>query len=402
MANIFFSGYFSSDRQLESIANYSSQIVLNNTQNKKYCALTVQSTNESGPIADSYNEYNNLNGVFSNKNVTFASAMNLYRNDTNKKEYEIFIKKDEEQISDNLSMFYLGPIGSKPTNDHFKHYIYPLETIFEDDASKYNMIQGKYVAYISQSHADKLLTSFDESKNENGKYDIEKYQSLLANPDRNTIDISFNSEKYRFAILNIFLEQNYYYEGLNEILGDFIAVSYYVPLNMRQNQKNIYFLNEYSYQNKYFMKHINNVYKNRNFNIELNEKNVFGKIDKDYLTSFYYNNLKSQYVYVEVILLLSSFFIILFALVVIFKNEYYKSNKFMIFLILVIFSIYLLFQVLSLCNNLFVSFFTYKSCKILFSALFIILTCIIVFKNKDLLVLKKEKKINNDRYEINI
>ncbi len=401
IVNIFLSGYFSDDGQFESIANYSSQVVLNNTQNKKYCAITVQSTSESGPIADSYSEYNNLNGVFSNKNVTFASAMNLYNNDTKKKECDIYIESNKEQISDNLSIFYLGPIGSKQTNNGFKHYIYPLETMFEDHASKYDLVQGKYVAYISQSHADKLLASFGETKNENGVYDIEKYQTLLENPDRNKIDISFNSVNYSFAILNIFLQRNYYYEGLNEILGDFIAASYYLPLNMHQNQKNIYFLNEHSYQNQYFMKHIRNVYKNGKFDVELNERNIVGRIDNEYLESFYFRNLKSQPAYNEIILLVLSFFLVSFALLIIFKKEYYKSNKFIFILISIVFSIYLLFQILSLCE-LFVLLFTYKSCKIFFSTLCLILCFIFIFKNKKLFIVKKEKMNKNECYEIDI
>ena len=252
MTSIFVAGNFSNNKTIESVATYAAKIVNENTQNKKYCGLTVQTTNDSGNLADSYNEFHNLYGLFRQTKVTFGSAMNLYNNEKKTKDHNIRMNFGSNGHSDNLSLFYLGAIGSDSYKGHFKHYTYPIETMFEDDKSKYSLVPKKYVAYISQSHADKLLESYGEIKDSTGKYSGDQYRSLLDDASRNVVDVLIDSETetHKFAILNIYLESNYYYEGMSEILNDFIAVSYYVPDNLRNEQKNIYFLSEYPYQNE--------------------------------------------------------------------------------------------------------------------------------------------------------
>ena len=364
MTNIFFAGYFSSDRPLESIANYATKVVEQNTINQKYCGLTVQSTEESGPLVDSYSEFHNLYGLFKQTKVTFASAINIYNPTLKDKDHDIRIRAGD-YLSDNLSMFYLGPVGSVEYDGHFKHYVYPLETMFADDHSKYDTVPNKYVAYISQSHADYILEYYGEKRESNGKYSKSQYESLLVNADRNVLNLNFDSEKFEFAILNIYFQSNYYYEGVSEMLDDFIAISYYAPLDLRKEQKNIYFLSNYSYQNEYFMKYINNVYSSGKYNIEINQNNIIGSIDEHLLTSFYYENLKNKYIWVVVLLITFSYSLISFGLFITFKNKYNESAMYNVLTLLLCLTPYIVFKLIYQ-STYSVGFFTFFSCKSFF------------------------------------
>ena len=386
MTNIFFAGYFSSDKPLESVANYASKVVVQNTVNKKYCALTVQSTNDSGSIADSYNEFHTLYGLFKQTKVTFASAINLYNAGLNSKDHDIRIKYDESLLSDNLSMFYLGPVGSIEYEGHYKHYVYPLETMFVDDQKKYDVVPNKYVAYISQNHADKILEQYGEQRDADGNYNR---------------DINIDSTAYQFAILNIYYQSNYYYEGISEILDDFIAISYYAPSNLGRERKNIYFLSEYSYQNEYFMKYVSDVYANGKFNVEINHNNIVGSIDDVLLTSFYYQNLTNQYTWAVVLLLFLSFAIIGCALFFAHRAKLFKSNLYIVAALLLCLLPYILFRLIY--NYSFsVGFFTYFSCKTFFITLSVL--AIILFAQKYIPVaLKKRSDSSGDsHHEIDI
>ena len=403
MSGIFFAGYYSDFRIIESVAAYTAKVVNENTANKKYCALTVQSTKDSGNIADSYNEFHNLYGLFKQEKVTFGSAMNLYNKEKKEKDHVITLQHNSINVSDNLSLFYLGPVGSDEYKGHYKHYVYPLETMFKDDKSKYSRVTNKYVAYISQSHADRLLESYGETKDSDGNFSPQQYKSLLDDTNRNIVDVTFDSDtdNYQFAILNIYLQSNYYYEGLSEILSDFIAVSYYVPNDIRNEQKNIYFLSEYPYQNEYFMNYVNDLYSNGKFKIEINHNNIIGDIDDKFATSFYYESLNNPHKWASSLMLIICYCLIGYYFFFTYKNKYFKSKAFILLMFTVCLIPYIIFHTIY-SVTFSIDFFTYFSCKIYFVTLFIVVLAVILFKILSEFLLNRRKTLGDLYNEIDI
>ena len=122
---VFIGGIFSANTQIEKVANYATEVVNTATEKKNLCAITVQATEESKTIADTETEFHNLYGVFRQNKITFATAVNP------DSEYDISITG----ISGNLSLLYVGPVGTKETDrgeKRYRHFTFPIQTMFED------------------------------------------------------------------------------------------------------------------------------------------------------------------------------------------------------------------------------------------------------------------------------
>lgn len=328
---VFISGFFSANTQLEKIAEYATEVVKNHTNGKSLCALTVEKTPESGAIIDYDSEFHNLYGTFKQQKITFASVINA------DKRHNITIDND---ISDNLSMLYVGPVGSISYNGHFKHYVSPMEIMFPDEKI-YD--SSRYIVYISQTHADRLLEKNNISRQLDGTYSETDYSSLL----KQLISIRTDEGQDSFAIQNIYYQTNYYYEGLHEVVGDFVMVSYWVPGDLQTERQNMYFLSDYTYQNKYFMNHINSAYPSKKYLLKVNPFNVVGEINEDYLTSFYYSGI-SGYDWIFVLLFIFSISLLILSLYF-FYLEAKRVNSsifFISFRIIILFVPYLIFFLL--------------------------------------------------------
>ena len=278
---LFPAGINNNNTRIEKIADYSSQVVSNFTKDKRYCCITVEATSDSGSLPSSDSEFHNLYGVFKQTNITFASSINA------DKKHDVRIRYASSGESENLSFFYVGPVGTSPYNGHYKHYVYPTEVMFKD-VRMYDI--SHYVVYISKTHADIILDDNGLLRNEDGSHSEDSYRSLL----KQFIPISIDGETFNFVIQNIYYESNYYYKGLHDVMGDFVIVSYYLPMNLRIEQKNMYFLTKYAYENKYFMNYINDVYSGKKFKVEINQYNILGNINVNFLLSFYYSNTTSD------------------------------------------------------------------------------------------------------------
>ena len=386
---VYIFGSFLSNTHFEKIAEYATNVVLNHTENKKYCAITVEASSDSGSIVDSDSEFHQLYGVFRQQKITFASGMNVDK------------KRDisfGNLISDNLSILYVGPVGTIEYNGHYKHYTSPIEVMFADER---NYDINKYVVYISQSHADKILDlDYNYQRNENNEYSPDDYYSLL----KKNIPIFINGNEHQVLIQNIYYQSNYYYEGLNEVMGDFVISSYYFPENLRSEQQNIYFLSEYTYQNKFFMSYINSVYASKKFTVKLNHFNIVGDIDDAYLMSFYYSNEIYRYDWLAIfvfvlsgVLLLGSVSLLIYQNRTLAKNNvlWTISNLFFLFIP------YLVFKIIYLITKD-VSFLSADSGKItiwyIVSYLLVLTVGSIVFKNK----MNLKVSHNEECYEIDI
>ena len=271
---VFIGGIFSANTQIEKVANYATEVVNTATEKGNLCALTVEATENSEPIADTNSEFHNLYGIFRQNKITFATAINP------NKEHSIFING----ASDNLSLLYVGPVGTKEC-DHgemrYRHLTFPIQTMFED--GRYFDINS-YIIYISKTHATKILEKKGVAKQSDGTYTFDDYETLIASPIVMTID----EEEFDFVVQNIYYEADYYYDGLHDVMGDFGIVSYYLPKGLNSERKNLYFLSDYTFQNKYFMDYINTVYSSKKYLVEVNDYNIVKEINTERLLSFYY------------------------------------------------------------------------------------------------------------------
>lgn len=357
---IFVSSSFSNDAHLEQVAEYASDVVKEHTLGKKYCALTVEHTSESGPILYDQSEFYNLYGIFKQTKITFGSLVNLHD--------KFDIRFADIESKNNLSIFYVSITASTEYNDHYKNFLYPFELMFEGATSE--QTKGKAgISYISVDQAKKYLIKEGNIPNADGEFSTNQYRSLIGRE----LPLKVDGSIINFFIANIYYQQNYYYEGVKEICGEFI-ISGAIPSPLNSDLMNVYFLSEYTYQNEYFMDYINKSYSNYKYLVKICEKNIVGNVDQTRLLSFYgykCNNGANESIFI--IMLTFSFLILMGALFVLLFARY--STSFQRLLVLIFFIPYLIFK---FCYILFGNLLLFSgfACKMNF---FITLIFIIVF-----------------------
>lgn len=351
---IFVAGIFSTDVKIEDTSQYASYVVKNNTPNKTVISLVVSKKNENSEQLPSWEtEFYSLYGSFKERTITFASTINA------DKHYDLKLNDGCNNISSSVSMLYFGPLGTiqypanNPTN--YKHYILPIELMFEDSKKSYDV--NRYIINISQSHANKLLLNKGYTPQNDGNFLLEEYEQLIRTECtliKNGTDIS------KVCINNIYLEKNYYFEGLKETLKDFVMVSYYLPWNLRNEQENCYFLNDSEYQNSYFMRYINNVYGKEKYIIRLNHNNIIGDVDDKRIVNFN-SNINSSLNWLSVFILTLSILLLAFSILIMVKFSVLIKKEIVLEAIILIIP-YLLFYILyKIINNLLI--FSSFSCK---------------------------------------
>ena len=376
---LFLGGYFSNDARFERVADYAS-LVAQNQCNGGIFSLSVENVQKKGNMISPDQELYNLYGIFKQEKITFASTINATKQD-----HSILIHDDPVN---NLSMLYVGPTGSIEYKNHFKHYVFPVELMFEDNQSKAYDVSN-YICYLSKSQATRLLNIKNNFLIDEAEYTEEDYKELLYTPI--TFDID-NGNLFDFSIINIYFEDNYYCSGLTSVMGDFVMCSYYLPMNLRESQKSLYFMSKYSYQNRYFMNYINKVYSGDKYLVTVNSYNIKGRFNSNLLTSFH--NIKQQNEGLKYVFVISSF-IVISSFVALFIFCKGKIN--FLFLLVFCFSPYFLFRIIfAISKN--VLWFSFYSSKIFLIAItFLFLFCIIYKAT-----LHKKKRIITKNYEITI
>ena len=338
---VFIGGIFSANTQIEKVADYATEVVTTATEKGNLCAVTVQATEDSKPIADTETEFHNLYGVFRQKKITFATAVNPDR------EYDISITG----ISDNLSLLYVGPVGTKATENgegRFRHFVYPIETMFEDQRL-YEV--NNYIIYISKTHATKILETKGVEKQEDGTYSFDDYETLVAS----TISMTFDGDEFDFVVQNIYYETDYYYEGLHDVMGDFGIISYYLPNGLSNKRKNMYFMSDFTFQNKYFMDYINTVYSSKKYLVEVNNYNLVKDINEEKLLSFYYGNSVTRLQWLSIMTFIIGGAVFFSSFCLYFYGKTRRGNKRRIYDYWIWFALlfvpYLIFKILYLLTN---------------------------------------------------
>lgn len=273
----FIAGSFSGDAKKEELSSYITERVKDSTQSKSLMAISVSPTEKSGLLPDDEKEFHALYGVFKQENITYASGFNAQKNKV--------ITIPQLNDNKNYSIFYNSKDSTVIYDGHYKHWYYPIEYMFE---AKRLYDISRYMIYLTQSQADKLLETKGVVRNQDGKYSEPEYSSLI----KQLIIVNIDGQDIDCVIGNIIYEQNYYYNGLKETLGDFIACAYYCPGNLER--ESFYFFNRYSYQNSYFMNYVTKVYNNKQYDVNLIKNNIIKQFEYDTITSFYKTEFKSN------------------------------------------------------------------------------------------------------------
>lgn len=268
----FLAAYTSSDAKKEEMSNYITDRVKFNTRNKSIMAVSVGTTNQSGALPiDEEREFYSLYGIFRQENITYASGFNI------NKEHVITIPDLNNDI--NYSIFFNAKDSTVEYHGHYKHWYYPIEYMFEA-VRLYEYC--RYMIYITQSQADALLEKDGIQRSQDGVFLEKDYKSLI----KRLIKVNIDGQDETCIIGNIIYEQNYYYNGLKEVLNDFFAIAYYYPEGI--SLTNMYFFNNYSYQNTYFMNYINRVYNNKLYDVQVVKNNIINEFNFNNVTNFYY------------------------------------------------------------------------------------------------------------------
>ncbi len=390
---VFIGGIFSANTQIEKVADYATEVVTTATEKGNLCAVTVQATEDSKPIADTETEFHNLYGVFRQKKITFATAVNPDR------EYDISITG----ISDNLSLLYVGPVGTKAIENgegRFRHFVYPIETMFEDQRL-YEV--NNYIIYISKTHATKILETKGVEKQEDGTYTFDDYETLVAS----TISMTFDGEDFDFIVQNIYYETDYYYEGLHDVMCDFGIISYYLPNGLSNKRKNMYFMSDFTFQNKYFMDYINTVYSSKKYLVEVNNYNLVKDINEEKLLSFYYGNSATRLQWLSIMTFIIGGAVFFSSFCLYFYGKTRRGNKRRIYdywiWFVLLFAPYLIFKALYLLTNE-ISLMSETSSKV--NGVFILLSIGLLFVldlfTKNVTVKNKLVINGDDFYEVDI
>ena len=383
---IFAGGSFSNDAKEERIADYAANVAIQQSDGELF-SINVGNKKSYTRMLPVDHELYNLYGIFKQEKITFASSINATKQDHN-----ITIQGDEDI---NLSFLYVGPTGSiKYTRGHKKylHYVFPVELMFEDNRGKAAEV-SEYICYLSKSQATRLLNRKNNYSSSYDNYSEDDYKELLYSPLTITIDVD---NQFTFSIINVYFEDNYYCTGLSHVMGDFVICSYYLPLNLRSEQKSMYFMSKYSYQNKYFMDYINDTYSGDDFEISINPYNIKGNFNDGFLLSFYKmpkNN--NSWAFMFVFLAAS---VVLFGLFLAYKFK--MKHILLYFTCSYIFS-YLIFKIIFLISKN-VIWFSSFSCRTFVLFYLIMFTLILVIKY---IVIKRNesiKKLGKSGYEISI
>ena len=372
---IITSGIFFNETVIEKSADYAAHVVEQKSLSKTYCSIFVDKTDDSGEVLDHFSEFHTLYGTFKQTKATFGSFVNADKG--------MQIVSPEIDGIKNFSLFYLGAVGTQKYEDHYKTYSYPFEVMFED-SRPYDI--SRYVIYLSKTQADLVLEKRNVKKT-NGNYLLEDYRSLLLT----LINIEIDGVEADFVINNIFYESNYYFECMSEAVGDFLLMSYYLPVTF--SRTNVYFLSKYSYQNEYFMKYIRNGYSNGKYLVRVNHYNIDGDINDDLITSFYYGTLNQSFEWITYLLVLIGFAALAFDLFLLIKNKFWLNLSNIPVILLSLLLPYSVFKSIYLVTKN-VYFFSFFGMRIyLFGATIFIVLLVLIF----LVAKQRNKKICLER-----
>lgn len=384
LSSLFFFGSFSKDYELEKNAKEIADVALT-TRHKALLGIKAEALNDA-ELPDSETEYLYLYQAFMMSNyATYAPVAN-----SNKEvDYRL------EGVSDGGSLSFLrfDYASSIVSENRIRHKRYPIEYMFEDKPF-YDEGYSNVIA-INDKQADSIL----KSRGKEAPYTLEDYKSLTLYSDSpSTVNLTYgDGNKLECYVGNIFIknEREYFYAYVKEVLDDFVIAYKTVPSNVKK--ENLYFLNKYAYQNKYFMNHINEKYKDKdNFKISIVKNNLTSEVNEQSLLNFYYGDLG----FTNWVAILVTTFVALgcasITLLSTLKDKLYKSKKFNLLFFSSLILPYLIFRVVNAISGSTLFFSWFSTTANIITALCIVLlylASIAIYK----IVTNKKENSNNER-----
>lgn len=377
---LFPAGVLNPSSRIERTSEYIAEIAKKNTKTGKYVSLMIEPNDRTDKkINNAYYEFHSLYAIFKEGLATYVGTANA-----DKTENSINIK----ELNDNVNFSILNVDSGfgvkeyyvdKEGNMVFKQEFYPLELMFY---SNHPMIPGSYsFLYLSKSRATQLLDA------RGLEHTRENYHGLL----NQLITVEINGIDYSFAIDNIYLEQNYFYDALNETIGEFfLAGQKYPPEIKRQG---MFFLRNYAYQNKYFIEYATKLYSQNDFDYKILEYNFIDKTIIDQNRLQFFASSKGEVGSVLITLLSAIFLLSAFLQMVFGKFDFKIKNHLLI--AGSIFFPYLIFWIIHLISNDPLLFSNYSlTCFIWFTIVFIICYLVLFLLTHSL---KRGKNEKNNR-----
>lgn len=263
LLSLFPIGALNSSTVVEETSEYLADVTQNHTINRKYTAMMIEPKDGSDKkINNPYIEFHYLYGIFREGLATYVGSVNA------DKSHNIKLKDIEEDV--NFSFLNVDSgfgvkeyYKDKTTGEMvYKQEFYPLELMFY---SNHPMVTGAYsFLYISQSRANDLLDKWGY------EHTKENYQKILNNPEY-LITLEFDGVEYKFAIDNIYYERNYFYDALNEVMGEFFLAGQKYPSVIKR--QGMFFLRNYAYQNQFYIRYATSLYSQSDFTFKVLERN---------------------------------------------------------------------------------------------------------------------------------
>lgn len=297
-------GAISPSTTIENTADYLSEVTEKHTVNGTYTALMIEPNDTTDKkINNPYNEFHYLYGIFRERIATYIGSVNA------EKTHSIHITEIEEDINFSflnvdsgfgVKEYYKDEDG----NQVYKTEYYPLELMFY---SNHPYIPGSFsFLYLSQSKADILL---DKQGLEHTR---ENYQSLL----NSLITLEIDGSEYKFAIDNIYYERNYFYNAIDEVMGEFLLAGAKYPAGLKR--QGLFFLRNYSYQNKFYIEYATSLYSEKDFTYNILSRNFKDGFEIDNSSIILFPNTPAAISVILLIVLIS--FLVVAALLIVFGS----------------------------------------------------------------------------------
>lgn len=378
---LLFSGTKSPSFNTYSSASYYADIVKRDNRINNI-GLVVKQKSKDSIMPDTATELRSLYGAFGNRISNYAGTINAEKKHS--------INFEEYEITENLSFVYVqtgvNVNKSKVNPTHYRMEFYPLDLMFKYYANS----PTKFFSfmYISTIHARKIIdskfpgmfeSSIPTSELANNHEFIDKCEEEILGKG---LQMDFDGTVKNFQVTNIFYAEDYFYNTIFRTLGDFVVGYNQYPDGFTKEAT--YFLNEYEYQNNFYLEYLERRYNDGNYD--------FGLVSKNYKSEWNYSKgfsfLEKQNYSLFVILIIISVILIIASFILMFKfhlfNLTYSIYSLLSLLVPHFFG--LAFYLITKNIGFFSPFYSNASliCVILFSILYLFCFIIGKYKNREI------------------
>lgn len=243
-----------SSANIEDSAAYYSEVVLHQTQNKTYLPLIAECKDNNVQCPDTEYEFYNLYGSFRESKSVFAATANA-----DKSHSVIFDEINNVDINYSFLFVERAGFSNQRYKGAWKHEFYPLQLEFRGN---HDVSRDFYsFVYISESDADLLL--------KNPIYhDCKKHEDLLGK----SVTLTIDGVKNVWMISNIYLQTNYFYDSLTDVMGNFFLTYNKFPETV--NKQSLFFLREHSFQNQFYLNYAKQYYSREDYFFKIGSFNL--------------------------------------------------------------------------------------------------------------------------------